>query len=225
MTSACLHELSFLPWIGFWNKVASCDVYVGYTATKFNRHEFQHRVKFRGSMLSLPVQHDHQVKLLRDVRFDRRALPKIAARIRGSYGKKWLYADRCYHLADIIEDTTSDLVVDLNYKLFAEVASILCVKTRYALDSTEPDEEASTVDRVINRVKQFCTGGVYRSGAGGIEYLDAANFAAANMSCEVQQLKEGMSCETILDMLAKEEHPLSVIQDAATWKPLDSVGV
>lgn len=60
MTTACLHQPNFVPWVKLMAKIVYSDVYVAYDSVQFTRTEFHNRQRLRARngdvLLSVPVR-------------------------------------------------------------------------------------------------------------------------------------------------------------------------
>jgi len=59
MTVISIHQPGYLPWLGFFKKILSSDVFVFLDDVQYKKHEFQNRNKIRTSngsiMLTVPI--------------------------------------------------------------------------------------------------------------------------------------------------------------------------
>lgn len=200
-----VHQPCFLPWAGYWNKLLNSDVHVVLTGVAFDRAGFQHRVPLNGSWLTVPVKHG-ACPLLKNVEIDRRALKKVANRLRQSFPKKttlcWARVD---DLADCIEDAPQCLS-ELNIQLMQLVIDTLgYAGPRIIIDDTPSDMSLSKTQRLFSRFASYGLGSqpvAYLSGLGGLGYTDPAE-VPEHVTFMAQHMKEGLSGDTAVQVLAR----------------------
>ena len=157
--SIACHQPNFLPWMGFFAKVAACDIFVLLDDVQFtkgpNKHNWTTRVKILNSndsiWLSLPVirtgQGLQKICHLKTDKFNRRWLLKIIKTIDQSY-KKTPYYD------EIIPDIKKNLfehkenICDTNFSLIKLITKKLDLKTQF-VKSSKLNITATSTDRLI----------------------------------------------------------------------------
>ena len=68
-----IHQPQYLPWLGYFDKVAQADVFVFLDDTQFKKNEWQNRNRIKTSQgwqwLTVPVCHHHDQQI-RQVEFN-----------------------------------------------------------------------------------------------------------------------------------------------------------
>lgn len=215
--NVCSHQPSLLPYIGFWNKIAQCKKYIALCGVNYSHHDFQNRVKLLGAWLTLPLDHKTKNGPIDGVRIlDHRYLREAATRIDRSLRIR-RFKDHG-RLVPIIEYLNTTNCLDLcyvNLNLTSIVMNILDIHCEVVVDEMRPNEELSKTENLVGHVLRWEKDPVYFSGPGTMRYLITE---IVPFPIKVQKLKEGLSSESILQLIAEEPDPLDYIMSAATWE-------
>ena len=175
---AC-HQPNFLPWLGFFAKMARADVFILLDDVQFtqghNRHNWTTRVRILGSngpqWLSVPVRRagegKQRIAELQIEPNDQRWLPKMLKTLESAYG-------RCAHFTAAYEPVRAALQTHegrlsaLNVELIHRVRSLLGLKGQTLLSSSFGIDAEGT-DRLIELTKA-AGGDCYLSGDGADGY-------------------------------------------------------
>jgi hypothetical protein len=232
MIRVCSHQPSFLPWVGFWNKLAQCDLYVALCGVPFATHDYQNRVKLAGSWLTLPLDKStrhlplYQVKV-RDTKAAAISLEKTL------HCKRYPYYDRIAPIVEFLKLPTNDLWPDLslttiNLQTMKLVRDLLGLKYEIKVDFEPGSGQFSKTQNVMNAVGDavesvqqglFYKGVTYYAGSGALAYLNRTQIGK-HVQVLVQGMKPGLQEETILQSIAREPDPADYVMNAATWRPL-----
>lgn len=175
-----VHQPQYIPWIGYFHKMASCDLFVFLDDVQYKKREFQNRNKIRapaGSLwLTVPVvtkglyeQKISNVEI--DNSRDWRA--EHLKSIKTNYARA-PYAARYLEYFENLYNTPYRRLHDLNLETIRFIAGEFGVKTPSRLSSEFGLASAST-----RRIVDICLklgADEYLSGAGGRDYLDAKLF-------------------------------------------------
>lgn len=221
MFKISVHQPQFLPWAGYWHKLAWSDLHVVMAGVQFDQSSYQHRVKLGSTWLTLPVAKHQSHTMLADVvlaeGYDR-ALKKIARTLR----------DRCMSKANPFGDRLGDIVakletwnhkhlLDLDVYLMQSVGMLLGLECTVSIDtmvrSKGKREDLDDLLAVHAKGRQF----VYLSGSGAREYM---HFRSLKQPAATwfQAPKPSLSFDTIVQLIAQERDPLSVIRAAGMWQ-------
>lgn len=166
----------FLPWLGFFDLLRRCDVFVYYDDVQFDKHGWRNRNKIKtqsGEMwLTVPVIHSsrHGQKIL-DVKIDNDQNwgKKITRSIYQSYAKA-PYLELLYpELEKVILKNWVNLV-DLNYAVTKLLMMWLGIN-RHIYYSSLLDVTGDKTGRILNICKMF-NANMYISGNAAQTYLD-----------------------------------------------------
>jgi hypothetical protein len=190
------HQPNYLPWLGFFDKLARCDKFLILDHCQFERQGFQNRAKVRmgdgWKWLTVPV-----VQKSRDERIlDKEIANDRDGRLR--WGRKqYATLEQVYRgtphfqryapgLHDIFEARWEKLV-DLNLALLGFCMAALEIRTPLLRTSRMGPLTGQKSELVLNMCKA-AGATVYLSGSGASkEYLDRAAFAAAGVELRFQQ--------------------------------------
>ncbi len=186
-----VHQPQYLPWIGFFDKVAASDVFVYLDDVQYKQREFQNRNKLRtkdGWMwLTVPVAVEHNT-LIKDVAIDasRDWRSEHAKSLKAWYGRAPFYASH----ADFFRDLYArdwDRLSTLNVEVIGYLLRELGIKTRVVFESALGAGGTKT-QRIIN-IGRALGADTYLSGAGGRDYLDENLFRKAGIKLLYQEYK------------------------------------
>ena len=211
------HQPSFLPYVGFWNKLASTDLFIVMAGVQYTDRNYQNRVKLNGSWLTLPVQRNHRVPLYQVHLADTLDLLSAAKRIEQTLCcKRYRYGHRLEEVLWYLRTSTGDSLVSVTVPLQIIIASMLGITCRVELDFKEPDHQLDKTERLVKQVRRWAVDPIYYAGAGAVEhYIDRAKLPFRLMA---QRVREDACNETILQVIAGEPDPADYVRMAATWE-------
>ena len=185
-----IHQLHYLPWLRYFEKIARSDVFVALDNVQFTKNGWQNRNKIRTAegtaVLSVPVraslgQSLDEIRINDDTRWRRKHWRSIEQHYRNAP----YFEDHAPFLRETYERAWEKLN-DLNRHMLGYFVDALGVTTRIDYAS-ELDVPGAATDRLVNLVRAV-GGRRYYSGAFAIEaYLDVRLFEAAEIGIELQQ--------------------------------------
>jgi hypothetical protein len=187
-----VHQPQYIPWLGYFEKIAKSDCFVFLDNVQYKHREFQNRNKIRGSKnfiwLTVPViTKNYRQQLIADVRIDNsEPWPK----------KHWHALQSCYSQAKffyeygnffraVYLDKTWDKLIDFNIYIIEQIISWLDIKTKIIRESQVGTTLTST-GRIIEICRKL-NAQVYLSGLGGKDYLQEDMFVQSGIKLEYQQ--------------------------------------
>ncbi len=188
-----VHQPQYIPWLGYFDKIAKSDVFVFLNCVQYKEREFQNRNKIRtdrGWMwLTVPVLSEGKGRqMISDVRIDR----SIDWRSR-----HWKSLVSWYHAAEFgaeylpfFEDAYSrewEKLVDINVHIISFFLKILGISTKIVFESALCVTTTRTA-RIVD-ICRALKAETYLSGAGGKEYLDEGAFSAAGIGLMYQEYR------------------------------------
>jgi hypothetical protein len=212
------HQPSFLPWVGFWNKIFAADMFIAMAGVDYVRSNYQNRVKLNGSWLTLPTTaatHRHPIREVELVSLQ--SLRDAGHRIEHTLcTRRFKYGHRIEEVVEALKRLQTTNLSGVNMALFDCVASILKIRRVVVYDPLSPDTVLGKTERLVAQIKRNCQDPVYFCGAGAAEgYLDMAEVP---FPVRVQRVREGLCDETILKVIVSEPDPLDYVATAATWE-------
>lgn len=185
MTSVCIHQPDFVPWLGFFDRLFHVDVFIVLDHVQFIRRGWQHRdrIKVGGEArwLTLPV--------LKSGRYDQR-IDEVELDESQNWRQKHLrslesaYA-RAPHAAEAmpavraVYERPHRLMVDFNMDFLNLFMEMLKIDVRVYRSSAMACAGSSN-ELLIGLVKSV-GGTSYMTGMGARDYLDEAKFSAAGV--------------------------------------------
>jgi hypothetical protein len=179
LTVAAIHQPNYIPWPGYFHKLAACDVFVYLDAVQYprgqsfaarNRIKTPNGVVFLTIPVSVPKGHEGKASYLEVEFADERWRDKHLKTVEQSY-KRAPHFDEVFELyRDSLERGRT--FVDLNVGLIEAIAGYLGIETRRVLLSETLESFGEKTDLIVDVCKTL-EADVYLSGAGGgREYND-----------------------------------------------------
>lgn len=218
---AAVHQPQYIPWLGYFDKIAKSDAFVFLDQVQYKEREFQNRNKIcaknKCMWLSVPIvskgkgrQAMSEVKIDNSFPWKRQHLNSLRA---------W-YANAPYFkdYAGFFEDVYArdwDTLVDLNVHIIKYCLDRLSIATPLYFESGLGINAQST-ERIIAICKKL-EADTYLSGEGGRQYLEENKFAEAGIKLLYQDFahpvyrqysrlegEEFMGQLSVLDLLFNE---------------------
>jgi len=185
------HQPAYLPWLGYFDKIAKADVFVYLDSVQFEKNSFTNRNRIKTPQgpqwLTIPVKmKGHLSNTLRDTEIDltqpwrARHLKSIAM----SYSRAEHFRSGFARLEGLFADQET-LLAELCWRQLRFWLDELQIDTRIVRASTLPISDTKS-DLVLQLCRHFGAQR-YISGALGRDYLVAEDFAAAGIELEFQQ--------------------------------------
>lgn len=179
-----IHQPNFLPWPGYFAKMAQADRFVLLDDAQFSRNNIINRVRILGPgaprWLTVAVG-GHLGDAIDAVR---PADPAWAGRalslLRNTYGRAAHFREAWPTLEAWFAEAPATDLAAINAHLIERLALHLDIATPL-LRARELRIEGRSDDRLVAIVAALAPGGTYLSGRGGASYQDPAKFAAAGL--------------------------------------------
>jgi len=191
-----IHQPNYLPYLGFFDKMAKSDIFVIYDDAQFNKSDFQHRNRIRiyhgWKWLTVPVE--------------KKRIPinevKIRNEVKTWKGVKWAdahfrdihdnYKDAPYYSVYANElmriyKRTYEKLVDLNMELIRFLMKAFDIDVKIVFSSDLGFTSKSTQKLV--EIVEALGGDVYLSGPKGKDYLDVSLFERKGIKVVFQDFK------------------------------------
>lgn len=185
-----IHQPQFLPYLGFFDKVAKSDALVILDDVQFLERGHQHRNEIKmqtgKQWLTVPVI-QNRGQLIRDVKIDSSSnwRRKHWAALESNYRPSPFWKELSGGLKQILLEGKQTTLLDLDMDLLRWAMELLGVQRPMKLSSELPVEGTRT-ERLVSICK-LMGADVYLSGQGGKEYMDLELFAAANVEVRFQE--------------------------------------
>lgn len=193
MTTVCIHQPDFIPWIGFFDRLIRSDIFVLLDNVQFLRRGWHHRDKIKtanGPMwLTVPVKKKGRYRqLINEVEIDnsRNWRSEHLKSYQTWYGRA-PYLSTYFPGIQEIYERDYRLLVDLNVALLEFLMEAFEIQIE-ACFASSLDVAGKRTDLLVEIVKAV-DGNVYLSGLGARAYLDEAKFARAGIQVVWQEFQ------------------------------------
>ncbi len=190
------HQPNYLPWLGFFDKMLQCDVFVISDSLQFERHDFQNRNRIKTPhgvrWLTVPVKHDGNGNLMpiNEIEIaNHHNLPGLKRHwetLRASYARSPYWKEH----KDFFESTYQKewtKLVDLNMHLIEGLRKFLGIDTPL-VKASSLRATGQKNELIIAQCKELGAD-VYLSGLGAKSYLDVARFREEGIEVRFQDFQ------------------------------------
>lgn len=190
-----IHQPNYLPYLGFFDKMKRCDVFVIYDDAQFNKHDFQHRNKIRmhngWKWLTVPVAKEEiqikEIKIINDTQKNKPHWSDVHFReIRANYAKTDYFSIYENEIKKIYERKYEKLI-DLNINLIKFLMNAFNIDVKIVYSSNFGIKTRSSQKNLD--IVHVLGGDVYLSGPAGRDYLDVSLFEDSGIDVEFQDFK------------------------------------
>jgi hypothetical protein len=186
-----VHQPQYIPWLGYFDKMARSDAFVFLDNVQYKEREFQNRNKIRCSRgaiwLTVPVVSKGKGRqLISDVRIDNTlSWPGDHLKsMRAAYGKAG-YFDAHFPFFENLYAKQWECLVHLNVAIIEYMMKELAITTPVHYESKLGIAGTKT-DRIIDICAKLGAD-TYLSGAGGREYLEEEKFKDSGVKLAYQE--------------------------------------
>ena len=188
-----IHQPAYLPWLGYFDKIARADLFVFLDTVQFEAGSFINRNRIKTAngpaWLTIPVKaKDHLAKTLLELEVDARQpwRDKHLRSIRYAYAKAPRFTECMPRLAGLFSDS-EQLLAEICYRQLLFWLDELGIKTPVVRASSLPDcgRKSDLVLNICRHLGATC----YISGALGRGYLVEESFRAAGITVEFQDYR------------------------------------
>jgi len=188
MTIVSIHQPGYLPWLGFFKKIMSCDIFVFLDDVQYEKRGWQNRNRIRTNtgtvLLTVPVKSKlgmnlNEVKINNQSNWTRKHKKSIEV----SYSKT-PHFNEYWNDFKKIYDRDFELLIELNMKIIYYIMEKLNIRTKTIFSS-----ELHISEKSSNRILEICKAlncYEYLSGSQGKSYLNEADFVKNNISVKFQ---------------------------------------
>ena len=210
------HQPNFLPWVGFWHKFLSADVFVICTGTKYTKKSYGNRVIMADNYSWATIPTARGGLLYKDVKIsDPKAVSQLGRRVRQwSKQRKYVYRERITPIIDRLLSNETNRLSDLNIDLIKLIIEqIGDCENKIIIDNSEWFGE-NTADKIQRLIGSH--GNQYLAGASTLGYLGRVDLP--NISeVFIQKIVPDCPKESILHALATEKDVQDYILTKGDW--------
>jgi hypothetical protein len=188
-----IHQPNFLPWLGYFAKIASSDVFLVMDNAQFPKTggSWSNRVKMRvngaAAWVTVPiVRAYHGVRSVQEMEIDERSpwRAKLLKTVRMNYARA-SYIDEVFPLIENVVTHPSSSLAEFNLFGIREISTVLGIDTTKLVLGSTLDAPGSATTLLINMVKSV-GGTAYLCGGGASGYQDDEQFAAEGIQLRYQ---------------------------------------
>lgn len=190
-----MHQPNYLPYLGFFDKMNKCDVFVIYDDAQFSTSDFHHRNKIRifhgWKWLTIPVTKKNlpikDIEIINERSYkDSNWRDYHFSLIKDNY-KKSLFFPKFEMLLSEIYSDKYDKLIDINIKLIDLISSYMEKRPKIVY-SSEFGFKSKGTQKIIDIVNAL-NGDIYLSGSGGYSYLETELFKISSIELQYQQFQ------------------------------------
>jgi len=180
---AAIHQPNFLPWVGFFNKIKSVDLFIFFDDVQFERGKtYTSRTKIltqgNETWLTIPVINKSaliqikDIEVVQDTNWKSKHLKTLAL-----IYKKTPYFDEVFQIIDRIYRVNSRYLIDYNIPLIKNICEYLKVGTEFKLSSELSGADVKGGDKILNllmsvKANEYLSG----NGSGSQRYINDREF-------------------------------------------------
>lgn len=194
MTLVAMHQPTFLPWLGWWDKLVRADRLVLLDDVQFPKKggTWMNRVRVlvngKPAWVTVPVDRSyHGVRTVRETRIDdsKPWRKKVEATVATSYARAPHFKDAQPLVEELIRLPAAG-IAEYNETGIRRLATELGLDTGKLVRQSELRAGGAATDLLVN-LCQALGATAYMTGDGSDEYLEPEKFAAAGLELVVQQ--------------------------------------
>ncbi|CAB3901108.1 hypothetical protein LMG26846_04513 [Achromobacter insuavis] len=205
-----IHQPNYVPWSGYFYKIAQCDCFVFLDDAQYTKNSFINRNRIKTPQgehwLTIPVSASLG-QSIREVNPQKGWVEKHIKTLQQSYAKTRGYKQYADGIASVLHANNSNLA-EFNISLIKHICELLDIATPI-LRASELGVAGSSDERLA-AITAHLGGDIYLSGFGGANYQLEQTFAERNIALETykfrppvykQQWGEFIGGLSILDVL------------------------
>ena len=181
-----VHQPEYIPWLGFFDKLARCDTFVIYDDAQFQHGGFHNRNRIRTShgwkWLTVPITHGHP-QTIKDVKIAGIEWRNKQLRVISDNYSKAPYFKEYFPMLKEALSFNHELLIGLNLHLIRATAKILNIQANMVRSSEFPYAGNEKNEKLVSICK-FMGADTYLSGSGGRAYVKEALFNEAKINVQ-----------------------------------------
>lgn len=162
------HQPNFLPYSGFWWKLANSDVLDLRYRAQFTVKGYQRRVMMRDNWCSLALEGNPRYEPINEIRLKPEARSQVLATITGRYRGSRYFKSRGQDLLDKIESLDTPYLWEFNLELILYIRDVIGITTPIALGLEAIGGKA---EGTLSLMRAYPNATTYLSGNGAKKYM------------------------------------------------------
>ncbi len=184
-----IHQPQYMPWLGYFSKMANVDLFIFLNDVQFKKNEWQNRNRIRNSeswqWLTVPTTYQFPQKINEvQVDFTQNWQKNHLHSLDACYGKTPFYKEHIPLFAEFFCAPASK-IDRINIDSVRLLAGAIGIETETAISSDYKFKGEST-ERLVNICRHF-KATTYLAGAGGRDYMDVSLMENAGIKVEFQE--------------------------------------
>jgi len=182
LTVVAIHQPDFLPYLGFFKKMQSCDIFLVYDRAQFSKNAYHNRNRIKTphgkAWITVPIKSPHSHPIL-SVEIDnaRRWGRRFMETVHANYARAPYFDSFARDFERVFLLSRWQKLVDLNIRLLDLVKEALGLEVKIIRTSSLPECQSTDATGKLIEMTRAVGGSKYLSGPGGIAYLDRSEFS------------------------------------------------
>lgn len=181
-----IHQPEYIPWLGFFDKIARCDTFVIYDDAQYQHGGFHNRNRIRTNYgwewVTVPISHGHP-QTIKDVRIAGTQWKNKQLGMITHYYYKTPYFNEIFPILKHAISLNHDFLIDLDVHLIKAIADLLDIKVNTTRSSDLPYCGKEKNEKLVSMCK-LLGANTYLSGSGGKNYVNESTFNEANIDVQ-----------------------------------------
>lgn len=187
MTTAAIHQPNYLPWIGYFDKMARVDVFVILDTVEYSHGSVINRNKIRNSSgwnwLTVPVNKSDASKPICEVGFaDNKWRKKHFTALQGAYSKAEYFREYSPFFSELYGGEMYDNIADLNTAIIKYLADSFDIQVEFVRTSEMNIDPSLRKNELLIEILNQIDADTYIAGTGCKDYMDDELFAKNGIS-------------------------------------------
>ncbi len=186
MKSVMISQSNYIPWKGYFDMIASVDVFVVYDEVQYTKNDWRNRnlIKTKNGLqwLTIPVKQESLSQTICETEvFNTNWKKKHIGSLQSNYGKALFFKQFKERIFKIYELSSSSLS-EINLRFIKEICAILEIDTRI-IDSRSLNLSGDKQQRLVQACQKL-NADTYLSGPAAKSYIDEDFFASNQIKLE-----------------------------------------
>lgn len=188
-----IHQPHFLPWLGYFNKLANSDIFIIQDNVQYRERYFQNRTIIRNKQnecvwLTVPIKHNRNSLILDVEAANKHWKIKLVNSLFHNYKNEKFFDIYFDRLCITIFESPNDLV-SINMSLITLILSILGIPT-VIKRASDFDKMISATEDLVNLCQQNGIDKYIFGEGGGLSYHGISSFKAKQIETYKQVFRE-----------------------------------
>lgn len=181
MTTVAIHQPDFLPYLGFFKKMQSCDIFLLYDNAQFSKNGYHNRNRIKTpqgkAWITVPVN-SPQLRPILSVGIDnaRQWGRRVVETLQANYSRAPYFDSFASEFERVFVLSSWEKLVDLNIRLLDLIQEALGLEVKIIRTSSLPEPDSANATGRLIEMTRAVGGNKYLSGSGGVAYLDQSEF-------------------------------------------------